>query len=1620
MPSCPHHPEQALEVVSSGWFCAACGRLVSTPALDVAVIDVASERLPSTLALLLDDIQRETHPAVRLQRMCDLTEMLLRLCVSIAAAERLDALPAEILGRIRTITRPTLGAWLDIALALTAAPPPGMTVIPELAEAVRGPIQHLLHGPPAGESASAGAPLFDLRNRLAHGAGVSVAALAHHVAPCGLRLATTLRELRWLEDIALVALGPDGVVSALVGPTPHPAGSALISAIPPESLRVGEVWLVRGERSVCLAPLHGYDVPRTGRSHDETPDDVAAPLVYARRHHRRLQATALGAVRTPTAEITGEVALRRFDRLFGLDRQRAGGTDDPAAALLALASRCVGREREVRHVVDEVSRLDGGVLWLHGPMGSGKSMVIAGVLSAMKGRAGLGSRTIPWRFSAGEVTCNRRSFLLHAVRTLIAWHDDGTRFDEDQSTASVEAILRSLLGRLPEGERIVFVVDGLDEVARDDSTIGDLAFRLSKPGVLWLCAGRHEGVLAAVFAPERCVHLFPGKGLPALEREAINEWVKRDAPPGPRDDLLRSEDGRPSRWIDELIERAQGLPLYVHLAIEDLHDGVIRVGETLPTGLTRYLEKQLARFGFDDVGHLLPIVLCLLAAAVEPLSAEALVSALRMAGTTPGVGHGPLRTLVERAFERAGAWVSSESDRDGDRRWRLFHDAIRAHIQESEALVVVRSIAREALARLARSPVDAETPAARRWAARFGVRQLLALDRAHEAVVLLTGAGTLVDRLSFDSGDVVGILADIAEVRSRSSDSDECLDQWGALLRSCGAEVALIGADALVHSAISALPGSHAERSMRELLARRGRRYWVAESRPREVASPPGRSFVWPHTPDFPRGTTALSPDGQLLAILSDNMLGFIDLETGKVRAPVEFKPAFGRTSVGIWRNVYRQTGELRFHPNGRWLLWTSLGDSLGVWDVETLTCLGVGRMDVPTEPLAPIELIAARRSRIESNPGPAEAEVTPLDPPPGDRDGTRPRWGAGKMTVDPGGDLVAVGSGVRTALWQLDHGGRPRPFEVPSLDGLVVTDMATGRLYSAVGCALIVRVLGSSAAPVVLTGHLLPIQRVAVLPDGKRAATASHDGTVRVWDIERSLCVAVFDFQPETRTGGPDHRALKEVLEGAGIDALNQAVPAAMAARRGVSPRAPEPVDLWVGKPEEVVICRDDQQCFGWDLRTGAPRRFRRSTYDSLFMPDGRQEVYLHDGAVRVVPSPEPYRFDRALDPEETYERVFIDRERGTVGWRYRSAYVVETPSAVHRVSLPPLVGEPYVPAVPPAREALYFLDPYETRRVGSITSVWDVRNGRSVALPDDLSEDPREISVASRLGWVAWRCRDGGIAVQQLSEGAAVQKLDDNDVKAALELVGWIARDQALLLILYHEDSFWPVFYRPDVDELFIPPTLFPGSMVGVDDNLTRIIAIDWEGRLGAYDLRTGEPIKRFAQGPPRGSCRAGLACLGTVTALDISVPRVSDPTTSGVPPDTGYFDPHRYFEFFPEVGLLFDASPDGRLILWDVETGEIRHTAAGPADSAFAPVYSASRHELIYTTNRGVLAAWNLDDGVVTSCVSSGGVERDLIIPMGERTAVFSGDRLYWYGLIQGTASPSIGARSLEEHE
>lgn len=671
--------------------------------------DLSPEAMPTYLAEPWSALWLEPHPRLRLHWLVDTAELAVRWSVAVALAEVVNAaggaLPEPVADRIRDhIERPTLGRWLGILRELSAARPATPVLAPGVFDLHDAQFEPRFQ--PEKEGGAGGGTLESsflvLRNHLAHGGGMSAARsqelLELHLPGLEDLLRAVVGATRGTEVLAL----RDGGACLLRGtrPTGCEAPASLAG-------RVDCPWLV-GERGVLpLLPLARYGPVRLVDASGElrsTPGGPAAQ-VYARGSRDRLSFTPLGRDEAQSEEIDVESfrALLRLDaerpRSPGLAAAMAFSWDDFLREARVVAEDLVGRTAELKQVKTWVkSRLprEEGVArlgWVSGNPGVGKSMLVARLASDLANTPARQRGIFYHRFRGGDARNSRRSFLQLLQAALWAWEPltavtgapkaeaaDGRELEED-----VKARLGAIAALEPPrpnspAPTFCVLVDGLDEVVGTDSALPGLLRQLAVPGTTWLLAGRPEQGLDEAFRVDRCEAVFEA-GLPGMHDEDIRAMLLEGLGQA-RYSLLEQDEERDdavhNAFVDRVVEAAKGLPLYVHLLLEDLRAGQLTVRDEgkLPDGLTAYYDALMNRLGVSDAKAHLTQIVCLLARAAEPLDEVGLATLL---------ARDPRRVnrylpLVQAALRAGQALVRRAPSPDTDAAWTLYHQSFREYV----------------------------------------------------------------------------------------------------------------------------------------------------------------------------------------------------------------------------------------------------------------------------------------------------------------------------------------------------------------------------------------------------------------------------------------------------------------------------------------------------------------------------------------------------------------------------------------------------------------------------------------------------------------------------------------------------------------------------------------------------------------------------------------------------------------------------------------------------------------------------------------------------------------------------------------------------------------------------
>ena len=732
---CPHD-QMDMERAGFSWRCPICCREV--PDL---------QGLPSLVAIALQEARAESHPVMRLHRICDAAEILTRFCTILALGELRvhsgsEPLPESLLDQIRQdIRHPTWGQWFHI-LRVVVEELAGIQnlVVPGLVGFVR---DHVLTLAP--EEGNPENSLLVLRNLIAHGGPMRTVHATAFLAISEPRLADVFAQLSFLGEAEVYHVS-GGMTQRLMGHTaagdePERPAAELMPGRDVAALE-GHVVLLRGGALLDLWPLCDYDWARMQGTSGPRVAAEPGPLMYLRAEPDRLLYAALG-VDLPLGEKAD--GLQSFRALFALDQAkpaaRVAEVDFEAEIRLDSAA-LVGREDELRQAKDLLKKAQTGVFWLSGPGGIGKSFLMAKLAEDLRGDAKRVCR-IAWRFKVGDQgRGNPVAFLRHAVAKLAAWQhlnkpDLYLSYEADKLLDQLWGLLDEASRLVPHNERerpprVLFVLDGMDEIARLDESFVKLPFELVRPNVVWLCAGRPEGCLPDMFAADRCTHVFPG-GLPPMSAKDIRGMLL-DNTGKLKYALLCLDREQPGQVTNEAVEavvaRAAGLPLYVHFVVEDILSGsfaMARLPGELPPSLSDYYAELLRRVQISSLQALLTPLVVTIAWAKAPLEKETLHLLM--------VRHKVLdeseasRALLQRGLDALQGMVRLTAVAgSNDLGYEIYHPTFREHIHSDlqGTLAIQNRLARQDLCEMVRQWSRIEEPhPARAYALRHGVSHVL-------------------------------------------------------------------------------------------------------------------------------------------------------------------------------------------------------------------------------------------------------------------------------------------------------------------------------------------------------------------------------------------------------------------------------------------------------------------------------------------------------------------------------------------------------------------------------------------------------------------------------------------------------------------------------------------------------------------------------------------------------------------------------------------------------------------------------------------------------------------------------------------------------------------------------
>jgi hypothetical protein len=238
----------------------------------------------------------------------------------------------------------------------------------------------------------------------------------------------------------------------------------------------------------------------------------------------------------------GFAALERFRQVFQLEHWRRNAEArrgrkefDFADWRKELLELFVGRGEQMRQVADWAKQTSTGICWISGHPGVGKSAFMADLAERFF-RDDKHYCKIVHFFRGADPRCNRMKFLENALTSLWASFGKAESLEADPQKRGNQFRLRLAdisreQAALPEHQRrrIVFLLDGLDEVLQNDREFAELIFENRLAGVLWVCAGRDVNELGKRMREEGAHEPFGEDGLPVLTEGTCGRFWTRNA-----------------------------------------------------------------------------------------------------------------------------------------------------------------------------------------------------------------------------------------------------------------------------------------------------------------------------------------------------------------------------------------------------------------------------------------------------------------------------------------------------------------------------------------------------------------------------------------------------------------------------------------------------------------------------------------------------------------------------------------------------------------------------------------------------------------------------------------------------------------------------------------------------------------------------------------------------------------------------------------------------------------------------------------------------------------------------------------------------------------------------------
>ena len=621
-----------------------------------APLSLAVADAPTPLAVAVRELVKETQPFRKVHRLIDAIEVFIKLHTVLVVSDlfSVEHLDEKARGMLAVgLEQPSLGVWwmfgrefVKVFPAVAGAHRPLVPRLHEfLARAGRDSLREAMDGEDN---------LISFRNAYAHGATPADEKCLADLAAYEPRFRRLLASAAHLRDALWVRMDAAGQCHNASGELPTPI------AAPGEGLLPGRTYVVRAGRAVSLHPLLVY-LPAPGGFffYNDLRKTAANFLNYELAEHRQ----------------DGPLRADLLDR-YPIHDWFKGAPIEFAQRVEELTETFKGRQAELTQMAQFTESQSRGFLMVWGGPGIGKSALLARFFQVLKWPAQLratehlesrrpdGSRTHTLEYFIRRAT-NRTDTADFFLENLNQRLDRlfRTGLPAGNTTAErqrgLDERLSTISRRLGEHDRLILLIDGLDEAADSPGFLDCLPKSVPERVLLIYSSRPHPRVRDRAYRAlerEHCQELTLG-GLGAGEARAIlSGHVSK----------YRIERG----YLDEVARRSQGNPLYLNLLAQGLGRGDIALNDarSLPAGMEDIYARILERLG--PIPHAVEL-LQLLAEARDFVSAAMANDLLRLPGDPAGT------QLLPACSELLAENPLTEEIAD----YQLFHESLRDYLR---------------------------------------------------------------------------------------------------------------------------------------------------------------------------------------------------------------------------------------------------------------------------------------------------------------------------------------------------------------------------------------------------------------------------------------------------------------------------------------------------------------------------------------------------------------------------------------------------------------------------------------------------------------------------------------------------------------------------------------------------------------------------------------------------------------------------------------------------------------------------------------------------------------------------------------------------------------------------